>query len=254
VHRDRCLAARRYAGAHRREIGVIRGALAGCLPRLGHHRLTLPLVPDVAGTPADSHERNRSPVLALGIVAQNVLVIANCSFGAALLRRGQLLEAIAAPRRCMLGGTGNVSLWRIFGGWADEIDWSMTAAEIANKTPLWEKVFEELDNQCTGLLERWSVEDAAQPKWVYPSPSAAEALEQAGPAAMAAALAEVGLSLDKLGEEEIAEVLSATAANLGADQFAPTWDLCSKAGAAHRGLGQGCLRSLGHLHLGRHAA
>lgn len=62
-------------------------------------------------------------------------------------RHRVVLEAIAAPDLCTLGGTWPM-LWTGKGGWDDEVDWSERAQRLATMTPKWRDVFAELCDEC----------------------------------------------------------------------------------------------------------
>lgn len=53
------------------------------------------------------------------------------------------LERIAAPDECDLGERHPV-LWRVAGGWRDDVHWPERVTQIAAKTPLWADAFVDL--------------------------------------------------------------------------------------------------------------
>jgi hypothetical protein len=63
--------------------------------------------------------------------------------GKYVLARREKLEQIASPSECPFGTNSRSVLWRAPGGWADDIDWSDRAAELAQRTEPWTFVFEE---------------------------------------------------------------------------------------------------------------
>lgn len=83
--------------------------------------------------------------------------------------RRRLLEETANPGSCSLkGDMARASLWRIAGGWGDEVDWDAITPEIATRTGSWREAFKDLSEECTGLLGQWSREDARWSQWSVP--------------------------------------------------------------------------------------
>ena len=70
-----------------------------------------------------------------------------------VLARKKVFEQIAVPADCPLGKFPQLLLWRVPGGWADDIDWDSRAVALVNRTPLWIQAFEELCDDCRRIRE-----------------------------------------------------------------------------------------------------
>jgi hypothetical protein len=58
--------------------------------------------------------------------------------------REAALRRIAAPDSCSLESSRAPSLWRVAGGWGDDVDWTERALRIAEMTPSWIDILDDL--------------------------------------------------------------------------------------------------------------
>jgi hypothetical protein len=85
-------------------------------------------------------------------VAAFTIMYNQVDIGKYVLARREIFEQIAAPDAGPLGNYPRPLLWRVPGGWADDIDWGVRAITLADRTPLWIQAFEELCDDCRRIF------------------------------------------------------------------------------------------------------